>query len=168
MRTYDTHVAHGPGPNCMKWQGTVSILYQVMLSNFGSWMVNICLIIVVYSADKHTGFIAGHHLLWSGMEPLIDKLNPLPCGVLPKCRSARWSLNCVHHAMYAEGHKYLLQAKYVAYASDSQDDGTIHRELSSSLKVSMKSDEQSNNWFNIIPHIIISDLTQPLLTFIRP
>lgn len=82
------------------------------------------------------------------MENLVDKLNIPLCGDLPNASllarlaelSALRLLNHVHHAMYAEGNEYLLQANYIAYASDSQDDGSIHRAMSSSLKVSMELD----------------------------
>lgn len=123
----------------------------------------------VYGADKHSDLIAEHHLPRSGVENLVDKFN------LPLCRdppnacllawlaelSARRLLNRAHHAIYAEGHEYLLQANYVAYASDNQDDGTIRGAMGSSLKVSTELDEQLNNWFNLIPHIIKPDLTRP-------
>lgn len=125
---------------------------------------------VKHGADQHSDLIAEHHLPRSGVENLVDKLNLPFCGDPPNLSllawlaelSARRLLNRVHHAMYAEGHEYLLQANYLSmYASDSRDDGIIDKAMSSSLKVSRELDEQLNNWFNLIPQIIKPDLTQP-------
>lgn len=119
---------------------------------------------MVFLTDGSSDLIAEHHLPRSGVENVVEKLNLPLCGDPPNRSllnwlaelSARRLLNRAHHVMYADDHKYILQADYSRAGPESE---AIQREMDS-LKISAELDGQLQNWFDLIPSIIKPNLMQ--------
>ncbi|KAL2818723.1 hypothetical protein BDW59DRAFT_175071 [Aspergillus cavernicola] len=127
-------------------------------------LIRLCWAIFSLECD----LIAEHHLPRSGVETIVDSLQFPLCGYPPNSSllawlaelSARRLLNRVHHVMYADDQKYLLQSNYTSTQAGGNEEDAIERLLNPTLKISAELDGQLNNWYDLIPQTIKPDLAQ--------
>ncbi|KAE8369923.1 hypothetical protein BDV27DRAFT_140832 [Aspergillus caelatus] len=106
--------------------------------------------------------IEEHHLPRSGIENLVDRLHLPLCGDPPTPSLLAWLAELSARRLL---NRYLLQADYVTRDEcRGREEGVIIRLMSSSLNVSVELDVQLNNWYDLIPQSIKSDLAQTNLS----
>ncbi|CAG8417436.1 unnamed protein product [Penicillium salamii] len=127
-------------------------------------LIRLCWAIFSLECD----LIAEHHVPRSGVETLVDRIQLPLCGEQPSPSllawlaelSARRLLNRVHHVMYEEDQEHLLHTNYSERKPSGNEEDAVSRLMDSYLRVSMELDEQLNNWYNLIPHVIKPDMDQ--------